>query len=253
MRAACLLALLIWAVGARPAHANDLTVFAAASLADAFEEVAALHRRQGGDPVRFSFAASSTLARQIELGAPAHIFASADEAWMDYLEARGRIEAKTRSHRLANRLVLVARREAAQPIAILPGMALAARLGPAGRLALGDPDHVPAGRYARQALEHLGLWPELSGRLTRADNVRVALALLTRGEVPLAIVYASDAAATPGVAVVGTFPSESHRPIRYAIAIVAGQDSRAARAFLAFLDGPAALGIYQKHGFLLND
>ncbi|MSO76604.1 MAG: molybdate ABC transporter substrate-binding protein [Alphaproteobacteria bacterium] len=252
MRTLGLAILLVSAACALSAPASGSTVFAAVSLTEALEEIGALYRRESGDPVRFSFAASSSLARQIELGARADIFVSADEAWMDYLVARRLVLAATRTSNLSNRLVLVAPRDLARPMAMVPRLALAERLG-RDWLAIGDPAHVPAGRYARAALNSLGVWLELAHRLAPADSVRMALALVQRGEAPLGIVYASDAAAAPGVAVIGIFPTESHPRIRYPMAIVAGHDGPAARALLAFLDGPAPIGIYRKHGFIIED
>jgi len=246
-----LAALIVAAALALPgaARAQQLTVFAAASLTDALEEVGALWQARGNAPVRFSFAGSSALARQIEAGAPADVFASADEAWMDHLEARGRIAPGTRASLLSNRLVLVA--PAGSPAAAVEvgaGLDLPALAGD-GRIAVADPDHVPAGRYARHALEALGLWEAAAPRLARADNVRVALALVQRGEVPLGIVYATDAAAARGVRVLGTFPADSHPPISYPFAAVAGRDGEAARAFLAFLATDDAAAVFRRFGF----
>lgn len=231
------------------ARAQQLTVFAAASLADALGEVGSLWAAGGNPPVRFSFAASSALARQIEAGAPADVFASADEAWMDHLAARGRIAPDTRAPLLSNRLALVAPAGAAAgPVEVARGLDLAAMAG-SGRIAVADPDHVPAGRYARRALESLGLWDAAAPRLARADNVRVALALVERGEVPLGIVYATDAAAARRVRVLGTFPADSHPPISYPVAAVAGRDGEAARAFLAFLATDEAAAVFRRFGF----
>lgn len=250
-----LAALLLLAMAAiPPARAGEpLTLFAAASLAEAMDEILAAHEAATGAPVRASYAASSTLARQIEAGAPTDIFASANVRWMDHLAVRGLVDAATRVSPIANRLVLVA--PAGTPggeIAIGPGLDLAARMGPKTRLAVGDPDHVPAGLYAEQALASLGLWAELAPRLARADDVRAALALVARGETPFGIVYATDAAITPAVRVVGTFPADSHRPIVYPFAVVAGAARPAVADLFAFVTEDAALAIFEDFGFERN-
>ena len=242
----------------RAQEAPPLTVFAAASLQDALRAVEPAWRAAspGNPPLRFSFAASSALARQIEQGAPADLFASADEPWMDYLQGRNLIAPETRVSPLANALVLVAPADsAARPLALDRGTDLSALLGPNGRLATGDPAHVPVGRYAQAALEWMGQWRALSPRLARADNVRSALLLVERGEAPLGIVYATDARASPGVRVLGTFPAESHPPVTYPFAVTrraAGGDARAgaaARALLAFLAGPDTEEVWRRFGF----
>lgn len=241
--------LLVFAGGAR-AEAT-ITVFAAASLVQGFEEIGGDWRKATGNAVRFSFAASSTLARQIEQGAPADLFASADAQWMDYLEGRGRIDRASRTSRLGNRLVLIAPIDRARAIELRPGLDWAAMLGD-GRLATGDPAHVPLGRYARAALESLGAWPVVERRLAPADTPRAAMVLVERGEAPLGIVYASDALASPRVGVVGTFPAASHPPVEYHFALLAGRDGAGARAFLAYLVGPQAAAVYGRLGFLLR-
>ncbi len=227
---------------------TPITVFAAASLTNVLEEIGQRYRALAGTPVRFSFAASSTLAKQIESGAQADIFASADEQWMSYLEERGRIPPGTRASRLGNALVLVTPASNPRSVDIRPGFDLAGLLG-RERLATGDPAHVPVGRYAEQALRHLGVWDQVAPKLARADNVRAALAFVERGEAPFGIVYATDAAAGAKVHVAGTFPADSHAPIRYPVAIVAGHDRPEVRRFLAFLNGPEAEAIYRKAGF----
>jgi molybdate transport system substrate-binding protein len=244
LRLAALLCLL-----AVPAAAEPLTVFGAASLTDALQAVGAA----SGQPVRFSFAASSTLARQIQAGAPADLFCSANETWMDELARRGLVEADTRVSPIGNALVLVAPLAARPaPLTVDRQLDLPALLGADGRLALGDPAHVPAGIYARQALASLGLWDGVANRLAPADNVRAALALVARGEAPLGIVYASDAAIDAGVAVIGTFPAGTHPPIAYPCAVVKGGDSAAARRFLGFLTGADGLAIFARFGFRPN-
>ncbi|WP_137388259.1 molybdate ABC transporter substrate-binding protein [Rhodoligotrophos defluvii] len=227
-----------------------VTVFAAASLTDALQTSAEAYTRETGQPLRFSFASSSTLARQIELGAPAQIFASADEQWMDYLAKRQMIVAGSRTSPIGNSLVLVAPAASAQqPVELSSALDLPALLGPEGRLSVGDPDHVPAGIYARQALTKLGLWRSVEPRLARADNVRAALALVERGEAPLGIVYATDARQSDKVKVLATFPAEVTPPITYPFAIASGQDRPEVRQAFAFITGPKAQEIYRTFGF----
>ncbi len=227
---------------------SGITVFAAASLTDALTEVAARYQRQGGPRITLSFAATSTLARQIENGAAADIFLSADEEWMAYLDERRLVVHDTWSRPLGNRLVLVAPADRAVSVRLEKGVDLLAILGD-GRLATGDPAHVPVGRYARQALEYLGAWSALEPRLARAENVRAALLLVERGEAPLGIVYATDARAARAVRVVAEFPPESHAPMRYSFAILAGHDRTDVRQAFTFLTSPAALEVLRSHGF----
>ena len=249
---ALLLVLALHGSAVAAASGPALTVFAAASLQNALEAIDALRRRAGEAPARLAFAASSTLARQIARGAPADVYVSADRDWMDDLAARGRIVEGSRVIVARNRLVLIAREASSAPLAIGRGFPLADRLG-AGRLALGDPDHVPAGRYAKAALMSLGLWDSVATRLAPVENVRVALALVARGEAPLGIVYASDVVAEPGVQVVGTFPSDSHPPIVYPAAIVVGGAQAAAQRYLAFLRSAPARAEFRRQGFLPAD
>lgn len=235
------------------AQAQTVTVFAAASLTDAMRDVSAAWERAGHAPLRLSFGASSTLARQIEQGAPAHLFASADERWMDYLAERSLLAPGTRLDLLRNRLVLIAPKDRARTLEIGPGLDLSALLGPGGRLATGDPAHVPVGLYAREALTKLGLWPRVEPRLARTEDVRTALLLVERGEAPLGIVYATDAAASAGVAVVGTFPEDTHAPITYPFAVVRNRDTPDARALMTFLAGPDARAVFLRRGFRLSE
>jgi len=232
------------ATAATPSRAAEaVTVFAAASLANVLPEIVAA---AGLPPVRFSFAASSTLARQIEQGAPAQLFVSADEAWMDHLQQRGLVQAATRRVVAGNRLVAVRPGAgAAQPDETIA--ALRAALA-GGRIATGDPMHVPVGRYAEAALRSLGLWNEVGPRLVRADNVRSALAFVERGEAAAGIVYASDAAVTAKVHIAARFPHGSHPPIRYPAALLAGAGPVAAQVLEA-LAAPAARGVWQRAGF----
>ncbi len=230
-------------------QAQPLTVFAAASLTDAMQDVAALWTRAGHPPPRLSFASSATLARQIEQGAPANLFASADEIWMDYLAKRHLIADDSRRDLLGNDLVLVV--PAGKPLhtRIGPAFDLPGLLGTTGRLAIGDPSYVPAGIYAAQALKQLGWWDRLAGHLAPAADVRAALLLVERGEAPAGIVYRTDAAVSPAVMVAGTFPPDSHDPIAYPFAVVRAGDTPQARALLRFLAGPQARAVFVRRGF----
>jgi molybdate transport system substrate-binding protein len=223
------------------------TVFAAAALQDAMRELGGLWQAASGALPRFVVAASSTLARQIEQGAPADIFASADEAWMDHLAQRGLIVEASRVAPVGNTLVLVA--PAGAPVTLARGTDLRALLGPQGRLAVADPAHVPAGRYAQAALQWMGQWPALAPRLARAENVRAALLLVERGEAPLGIVYATDARAAR-VVVLGAFPPESHAPITHPFALTR-RAAPGAAALLAFLTGAHAAPVWRRLGFAL--
>jgi molybdate transport system substrate-binding protein len=232
------------------AKAEPLVVFAAASLADALQQIAA-QLEAGGTRMKLSFASSSTLARQIENGAAADIFVSADEEWMAYLDDRKLIAKDTWTHPIGNGLVIVAPANEAASIALEPRFDLAGYLGER-RLAVGDPAHVPAGRYAQQALEHYGWWKTVEPRLARAENVRAALALVERGEAPLGIVYTTDALASKAVRVVAAFPPNSHEPILYSFAAIAGHDNRRVRAALRAITTGKALEVYREKGFKLK-
>ncbi len=234
------------------ARAQELTVFAAASLQGALEDIARGYQLKTGRAVKFSFAASSNLARQIEQGAPAAIFASADEQWMDYLQQRKLIAEDSRKRLLGNRLVLVVPAASGASVDLSPGFDLAALLGRDGRWVTGDPASVPVGRYAQEALTKLGAWPLAQTRLVRAENVRVALAFVERGEVAAGVVYETDAALSTRVRVAGVFPADSHAPISYPFAIVGRNDSPAARDFLRHLQGPEAREVWRKYGFGLR-
>ncbi len=231
------------------ARAQEVTVFAAASLTDAMRDISGLWEKAGHPKLRLSLASSSTLARQIEQGAPANLFASADERWMDYLAERALIVPATRSNLLANDLVLIVPATHPATVKIGPGFDLAALLGAGGRLAVGDPAHVPAGIYARQALTKLGLWDSVQSRLAPAEDVRSAMLLVERGEAPAGVVYATDAAASPRVAVAGVFPADSHDPVVYPFAVVKAGDTPETRALLAFLKGPEAGKVFAARGF----
>jgi molybdate transport system substrate-binding protein len=234
------------------AWAQPLTVFAAASLTDAMKDISTAWEKLGHPPLRLSFASSSTLARQIEQGAPANVFASADEKWMDYLAKADAIVPETRKDLLGNQLVLVVPKDRARTITIGPDLDLAALLGPNGRIATGDPAHVPVGIYAKQALTKLGLWAKVEPRLAPAEDVRGALLLVERGEAPAGIVYATDAAVSPGVVVAGTFPESSHERIAYPFAVARTGDTPEARALMSYLAGPEARTIFKRRGFTTN-
>jgi molybdate transport system substrate-binding protein len=229
-----------------------LRVFAAASLTDVLNTLAPMYAATGHPTPVFSYAASSTLARQIEQGAPADLFISADEPWMDYLAERRLIDTSTRVSFLSNRLVLIAPPDHHFSIDIRPGFDLSGALR-GGRLAMADPDSVPAGRYGRAALQNLGVWNDVAGSVVRGENVRAALRFVETGEAAAGIVYATDAQASGGrVVVVGTFPEISHPRISYPMAVVRGARGDEARAFATFLQSPAARAVFQQQGFILQ-
>lgn len=258
-------ALLAWIAGAAPARAAQagaaregpaLTVFAAASLAEAVGEISRAFTAGTGTagaglsshiPVRTSFAASSVLAKQIDAGAPADVFLSADTEWMLYLEKRHLLRPGTSHPLLGNRLVLVAPATSTVHVTLAPHVDLTPALA-GGRLATGDPDSVPVGRYAQAALTRLGVWEQIAPQLVRAENVRAALEYVARGEATLGIVYRTDALAEKRVRVVDTFPEDSHPPIIYPVALTAGAVPEAA-AFEAFLESSAAREIFIRYGF----
>ena len=227
---------------------RTVTIFAAASLQTALDRVVAAWRTEAGGGAVVSYAATSALARQIERGAPADLFISADLDWMAYLEEGGLIDGNSRTDLLGNRIVLVAPTGAAHPAEITPELDLAALLG-GGRLAVADTEAVPAGRYARAALEALGLWDGIADRLAPAENVRAALALVSRGEAPLGIVYATDDVADATVEAIGVFPAETYPTIIYSAAILAGNANPCSEAFLEYLRSSAAACIFQTQGF----
>ena len=232
---------------AADADRPPITVFAAASLTNVLQELGDGFTKDTAIPVRFSFAASSALARQIENGAPADVFLSADLEWMDYLQTRNLIQRDTRYDLLGNRLVLVAPADSKIELTIAPRFPLAKALG-AGRLATGDPDSVPVGRYAREALTTLGVWNDVAGRMVRADSVRAALAFVDRGEAPLGIVYETDALIDKHVRLVDVFPANSHLPIVYPIALTRAAKPNAA-GFVAYVRGPAGDAAFKAYGF----
>ena len=231
---------------ASAAHAAPVTVFAAASLKNALDEVGAQYAKTGGD-ARFSYAASSAIARQIEQGAPADIYVSADSDWMNYLADRKLIVASSRKDLLTNNLALIAPADSKVALKIGKGMPLAKTLGD-GRLAVAGPD-VPAGKYAKASLGALGVWDSVSGQLAQAENVRMALQYVARGESSLGIVYDTDAKVEPKVRIVGLLPAGTHPKIVYPVALVAGSKNPDAAKFLAFLSGPQAAAVFRKYGF----
>lgn len=229
------------------AQSPDVTVFAAASLKTALDAIAAEYRNDSGKRIAISYAASSALAKQIEQGAPADLFISADLDWMDHLERNKLVRPETRRPLLGNRLVVIAPADQARPLPLEAG-ALAARLGP-GRLATAATTTVPAGRYARAALLSLGLWGEVAGKLAEAENVRAALAYVARAEAPLGIVYESDARAEPRVAIVAHVPETSHPPIVYPAALTTSARGGEPERFLSALTAPPARAIFAREGF----
>jgi molybdate transport system substrate-binding protein len=236
---------------ATPVFAQEkVTVFAAASMKNALDAANGEWAKQSGNETTVSYAASSALAKQIEGGAPADLFISADLAWMDYVAGKKLIKEDTRTNLLGNRLVLVAPADKATPVEIKQGFDLAKLVGD-GKLAMGAVDSVPAGKYGKAALEKLGVWSSVEGKVAGAESVRAALVLVSRGEAPYGIVYQTDAAADQGVKIVGTFPQESHEPIIYPVAILSESKSPAAAAYLDFLKSAKAAPFFEKQGFTI--
>jgi molybdate transport system substrate-binding protein len=242
------LVLITHIAGAAEHRTETLTVFAAASLTDSLQKVTDAYTKATGVRVKLAFASSSVLAKQIEAGAQADVFFSADQEWMDYLQQKALIQAGSRSELLGNRLVLVAPSDSTLNLKLTSTAGILKALGKKGRLATGDPDSVPAGKYAKAALISLNQWNDLERRLVRAENVRVALMYVARGEVPLGIVYETDAAVAPKVRVVDVFPESSHAAITYPIAVtkVARRD---AQDYVAFLKSNPARQIFTAAGF----
>jgi len=250
-----LLKLVVAAFAAMPltlpaAAAEKVTVFAAASLKNALDAANTAWQKETGNETAVSYAASSALAKQIEAAAPADLFISADLAWMDYVAEKKLIKDDTRSNLLGNRIVLVAPKDKASTVDIKEGFDLAGLVGD-GKLAMGAVDSVPAGKYGKAALEKLGVWSSVEGKVAGAESVRAALALVSRGEAPYGIVYQTDAAADPGVTVVGTFPEDSHPPIIYPVAILSESQSPAVGAYLDFLKSDKAAPFFTEQGFTI--
>lgn len=239
-------------LAAAPALADDVVVFAAASLKNALDQVAASYKAETGKTVSINYAGSNVLAKQIEAAAPADIFFSADLAWMDYLQDKNLIASDTRRTLLGNKLVLVAAKDSGAAIELAPGAKLADLLGKDGKLAMANVDSVPAGKYGKSALQKLGLWDSVSAHIVQADNVRAALAFVARGEAPLGIVYQTDANAEPSVRVIAAFPADSHAPIVYPVALTAGSKNPDAKAFLDYLESDKAKPAYEKQGFVFS-
>ena len=235
---------------ARPAFAQnqDVVVFAAASLKNALDDVAAHWKSDSHRAPKISYAASSALAKQIEQGAPADLFISADLDWMNYLDQRKLLKPGTRFDLLGNRIALVAGKDFTKPIKIGPGFDLAGALGN-GRLAMANVDAVPAGKYGKAALEKLGVWSLVANKIAPTADVRAALVLVARGEAPLGIVYQTDAAAEPSVHIVDLFPTDTHPPIIYPAALIATSKNPDAKRFLDYLASPAAKPLFEKQGF----
>ncbi len=237
-----------WPMSAAPAREKSITVFAAASLKNALDEVDGTFTAKTGIKVIASYAASSVLAKQIEQGAPADVFISADTDWIDYAVGKKAVDEATRINLLGNNLVLIAPKDSAiNHLTIGPGFDLA-RLAGQGKIATGDISAVPVGKYAKAALEKLGSWKAAEPKFAMAESVRAALILVARGEAALGIVYATDARVESGVKVVGTFPADSHPPIIYPVAATVTAKTEAG-SYLAFLRSPAARAIFEKYGF----
>jgi molybdate transport system substrate-binding protein len=228
---------------------NDMVVFAAASLKNALDEIAATWSKDTGKPApKISYGASPTLAKQIEQGAPADLFISADLDWMDYVAAKNLIKADTRFNLLGNKIVLIAPKDSKITTVAIKGADLAKALN-GGRLSMANVDSVPAGKYGKAALEKLGAWHDVKDQIAQVENVRAALLLVARGEAPLGIVYSTDAAAEPNVRIVATFPEDSHPPIIYPAALTKDAKNADAKAFLDFLRGAKARASFEKQGF----
>jgi molybdate transport system substrate-binding protein len=230
------------------AQSGDVVVFAAASMKNALDAINAAWQKESGKKAAISYASSSALAKQIESGAPAQVFISADLDWMDYVEKKNLIKADTRSNLLGNRIVLIAPKDKAQKVDIKPGFDLAKVLGD-GRLAMGNVDAVPAGKYGKAALEKLGVWDKVANKVAQSENVRAALLLVSRGEAAAGIVYQTDAAADPNVTIIGTFPEDTHPPIIYPAALTADAKSPDAAAFLNYMKSAKAKPLFEAQGF----
>jgi molybdate transport system substrate-binding protein len=230
------------------AYAADVTVFAAASLKNALDDVAKTYEAKTGDKVVISYAASPALAKQIEAGAPADISFSADLDWMDYLAERKLINTASRKTLLGNTLVLISPKDSPVSLSIEKNFPLLAALGPDGELAMASVDTVPAGKYGKAALTYFGVWDQVAPRVAQAENVRAALALVARGEAPLGIVYGTDAKSEPAVKIVDTFPEESHPKIQYPVALLASAKPEAQK-FLEFIESPEARPTFEAQGF----
>jgi len=244
----CLAVLVLGNARAADPAKPELLAFAASSLTNVLEDIGSAYTKETGQAVKFSFGSSATIARQIEAGARVDVFFSADLEWMDYLEARNLIDSKSRRNVVSNRLALIAPADSKVELKIGPGFPIGAALG-SGRLATGDPDYVPVGRYAKSALTTLGVWNEIADRVVRADNVRSALMFVSRGEAPLGIVYETDARTDKRVRIVDLFPANSHLPITYPAAATKAAKP-GAQTFVEFLQSATAREIFARYGFL---
>jgi molybdate transport system substrate-binding protein len=231
-----------------PAQGKHVVIFAAASLKNALDDIAGQWQHATGKKAVISYAASNTLIKQIEQGAPADVFISADLDWMDYGQQKNLIKPDSRFTLLGNRLVLIAPKDSSVSANIQPGFDLAALLK-GGRLAVGNVEAVPAGKYGKAALEKLGVWNSVKDKIAQAESVRAALLFVSRGEAPLGIVYQTDAAADKGVKVIGTFPANTHSPIIYPIAAVAASTNPGGASYIAYVKSPAAGAVFKKQGF----
>jgi molybdate transport system substrate-binding protein len=238
-----------WSIAAQ-AQGRDLLVFGAASLKNALDDANVQYQHDAGHKVVVSYGASSALAKQIENGAPADVFISADIDWMDYVAERKLIKPETRFNLLGNKLVLVAPANSTLNLTVAANFPLAQALGN-GRLAMADPSSVPAGKYGRAALEALGVWASVAGKVAPAPDVRATLTFVSRGEAPLGIVYQTDAAADKGVKIVGAFPESTHPPIIYPIAVTSVSTHPDAADYMGFLKSPSAKPAFEKQGFVV--
>lgn len=232
------------------ALAARVTVFAAASLTNALQDIAKQYQQETGDEVVLSFASSSTLARQIEAGAPANVFISADQKWMDYLQEKQGIDTTSRKTLLANSLVVIVPESSKQQPVTIDARTDWNKLLQGGRLAVGDPDHVPVGIYMKQAMQQLGAWDNIADKLAPAQDVRSGLALVERNEVPIGVVYSSDAQVTPKVKIIGHFPPESYPKVEYPLALISDHDNPDSRRFYNYLQQATATAVFQRYGFV---
>jgi molybdate transport system substrate-binding protein len=230
------------------AQSGNVVVFAAASLKNALDDINAAWSRETGRKAVMSYAATNALAKQIEAGAPADIFFSADLDWMDYAASKKLIRPETRVNLLGNTLVLIATKDSAAQVSVQPGLDLASLLG-SSRLAMANVEAVPAGKYGKAALEKLGAWNAVKDKIAQAESVRAALVLVSRGEAPFGIVYRTDAASDPNVKILGTFPDGSHEPIVYPVALTVDSNNPDARTFVDYLRSDRAKGLFEAQGF----
>lgn len=235
-------------IGASAKNANEITIFAASSLTDAVKEIGANYQAKTGMKITYSFASSALIAKQIEADAPADIIMTADSDWMDYLQNRNLIQAKTRTNLLGGHLVLIAPKNDNPNLKITPNFPIAQYLGEKGKIAIANPDYVPAGKYARSTLITYGVWDKIKGNIIYAENVRMALNYVARGDAKLGIVYLSDAFIEKNIKIIAQFPDNSHSPIIYPISLSTKANSNAI-GFYNYLKSPYAMGVYGNFGF----